>query len=46
MKRYYVEYQLYKNEARTYYIYVKAYSSKQVRDMIDVYEIIVVDQTD
>lgn len=46
MFRYYVEYRLYKNEPITHYIYVKAYSSKQVREMIDVYEIIVVDQTD
>jgi len=46
MKRYYVEYRLFKNEPITHYIYVKGYSSEQVRDMIDVYEIIVVDQTD
>lgn len=45
MKRYYVEYRLYK-ESYTDYFYMKAYSPEQIHEMMDVYEIIEIDQTD
>lgn len=45
MKRYYVEYRLYK-ESHTDYFYMKAYSPEQIHEMMDVYELLFVDQVD
>ena len=45
MLRYYVEYRLYK-ESQPDYFYMKAYSPEQIYEMMDVYEILDVDQTD
>ena len=36
MNRYYVEWKVYGSETFTTYIYIKAYSVEQIRDMIDI----------
>tara|TARA_R100000234_G_C5003325_1_gene181366 strand:- start:3624 stop:3764 length:141 start_codon:yes stop_codon:yes gene_type:complete len=46
MKRYYVEYRLFEWEKDTYHFYMMAYSPEQIREMMDVYELVFVDQTD
>lgn len=46
MNRYYVEYRLFEGEIHTHYFYMMAYSPEQIREMMDVYELVFVDQTD
>ena len=52
MNRYYVEFKDYKKNPLslttngTYYVYVRAYSVAQVRDIFDEYDIVAIDITD
>ena len=46
MNRYYVEWKVDGSETFTTYIYINAYSVKQIRDMLDEYDIVAIDITD
>jgi hypothetical protein len=46
MNRYYVEFKDSKQTNGTYYVYVRAYSVAQVRDIFDEYDIVAIDITD
>ena len=46
MKRYYVEWKCEGSETFTTYMYVKAYSTKQIRDMFNEYDIVAIDITE
>ena len=46
MNRYYVEFKDTKQTKGIAYIYVKAYSEEQIRDMFDGYDIVAIDIID